>query len=114
MRQLKIEVYGRVQGVFLRVNIKEFCDKRGLKGFVTNREDGSVLITAQGDEKKLDELVEWVKQNPGMSRVNEVKVSSVNSRKGEEFEGFNIHRDGSLFLDKGKALKNFGKKLFYH
>jgi len=69
IKEVEIEVYGRVQGVNLRYSIKKFCDALGIRGYVMNRKEGSVLIVAQGNEQKLDELILWVKESPGFSSV---------------------------------------------
>ena len=106
MRTIKIRVYGRVQGVFFRANVKKFCDGAGLKGYVKNEEDGSVEIVAYGDDKTLGELKEWIKKSPGMSRVDKVEVE-----EGEgKFRGFGIKR-GNFLADQKRAVSNFFRKI---
>lgn len=46
--ELELIIHGKVQGVFLRQGVREFCDNLGIMGFVHNRKDGSVKIIAQG------------------------------------------------------------------
>ena len=89
MKTLELEVYGRVQGVNFRFNVKEFCDANGIKGFVENMEDGRVLIVAQAGDEGLKKLVDFIKGNPGGSKVERVREEL---REEEEFDGFRIER----------------------
>jgi acylphosphatase len=103
----KIEVYGRVQGVFFRVNVKEYCDKNGIKGTVRNRDDGSVLIIAQCNKGKLINLKNWLRESPGMSKVEKVDEKEEKSRG--IYGDFKIIKEDPYLVDKGKALKNLLK-----
>jgi len=110
VKEIKLEVCGRVQGVNFRNNVKRFCDDLGLKGYVTNREDGSVLIVAQGSKEGLRRFVEFIKKSPGLSNVDDVKERMKDVE--EEFSWFEIVREGSILKDQKKALSNLGKNLF--
>ncbi len=106
-KEVLIEVRGRVQGVGFRDNTRKFADELKLKGFVNNREDGSVLILAQGDEKNLENFVSWVQKEPGFSKIESLnyKIGSVE----KEYPDFRIVRDRSFVVDKIKSLINLGK-----
>ncbi len=106
MRTIKIKVYGRVQGVFFRVNVKKFCDSIGLKGYVRNKDDGSVEILVQGRDKELRGLKKWIQGSPGMSKVERVAVEE----SGGKFREFEIKRE-NFFSDKGRAVSNFLRKI---
>ncbi len=110
MKEFKIKVYGRVQGVNFRVSIKRFCDSCNLKGYVTNLDDGSVEIVVQCSRDELDKLIEFVKNDPSFSKVKEVKVFENNF--GEKYNDFVILRSGGFFGDQGRSARNFGKSLF--
>jgi len=93
IREFRIEIYGRVQGVNFRVMVREHCDKLGLKGYAMNREAGSVLLVVQGEGKEIDSLICWIKENPGMSKVDKVIVEEKDlGGEDEEFKGFEIVR----------------------
>ena len=109
MKQVKIEIYGRVQGVNFRRNVKSFCDEVGLFGIVMNRDDGSVLVIAQGEKTNIDELVTFVRGNPGISKVENVNI--VSEKNTEKYSDFKIVREESLFMDQKKALGNLGKRV---
>jgi acylphosphatase len=110
MKNLRIVVIGRVQGVNFRNNTKEFCDSLGIFGSVMNQDDGSVLIMAQGEAGDLDELLKWLKTSPGFSKVENVTASEV--RMNERFYEFNVIRESNVFRDKGKAFRHFAKRMF--
>ena len=76
MDQLKIEIYGSVQGVGFRSFVKRNADKLGIKGYVRNSDDGSVLVIAQGDEKIMGVFLDKIKEGPG--RIMEIKHSFEN------------------------------------
>jgi len=107
MKEMKIDVYGRVQGVLFRNMTKEFCDKRNLKGYVRNRDDGSVSIVAQGDEKELRNLISWIGSSPGLSKV--VDFGSENLGISKKYENFSLDFEDNILVDKSKAIFNLGK-----
>ncbi len=77
MKRLRIQVTGKVQGVFYRPSTQAKAKELGLNGWVKNSEDGSVLIEAEGEDQKLDKLVEWCRQGPGAAQVNGVEAEEV-------------------------------------
>ncbi len=67
-------VHGRVQGVSFRFYTRDEADALGLTGWVANRDDGSVEVTAEGPRSALDRLVEWLHRGPPAARVTAVQV----------------------------------------
>jgi len=110
MKELKIEVYGRVQGISFRYSVKRFAEKNGIKGYIMNREDGSVEIVVQGSTESVEKLLSWVRSNPGLSRVEKVKVSIL--EKKQRFVGFDIVRNGNFVVDKSKSGVHLSRRLF--
>lgn len=89
MKRLRIHVSGKVQGVFYRASTQAKAKELGLNGWVKNEEDGSVLIEAEGEEQKLDKLVEWCHQGPGAAQVEGVNTEEV---QPEGINGFEMRR----------------------
>ncbi len=110
MKEARIEVKGRVQGIHFRNNVKEFADKFGLKGSVLNLAYGGVLIIVQGEKNKINEMVDWIKNSPGFSKVEDVDVSW--SDIDEASDGFKIVREGNFFGDKFKGIFRLMKRIF--
>ena len=109
MKKLTIEVYGRVQGVNFRNNVKNFCDRNSIEGEVMNRDDGSVLIVAEGIAEDIERFIEWLEQNPGFSKVDNIKVKEIKNKK--EYAGFDIVKEYPYLKDKARALDNLIRKL---
>jgi acylphosphatase len=68
-KHFNITVAGRVQGVFFRASTKTSAGHLNIKGFVKNQSDGSVYIEAEGEEKDLQQFVEWCSQGPKAAKV---------------------------------------------
>ncbi|MEM2918950.1 MAG: acylphosphatase [Candidatus Altiarchaeota archaeon] len=82
-----IFVSGIVQGVFFRANTKEKAKELNLKGWVKNLPDGRVEILAEGDEEKIQKLIDWCWKGPELAKVEDVIVSYKKfSGKFEDFE----------------------------
>lgn len=75
-----------MHGVFFRQSTLEEAKKLGLKGTVQNLPDGSVEIHAEGDEKKLEELIVWCKNGPEHARVTSVEYSEEDLRNYQDFK----------------------------
>jgi len=108
MKTLKIKVTGRVQGQSLRASTRGYCKEHGINGYVSNMDDGTVEIIAQGEEGDLKKLIKWLEASPGFSKVESVSFKEI---KGEKYEEFKVVRDGNIFNDQKKALGNLIKKI---
>jgi acylphosphatase len=73
---LCIIIRGRVHGVSFRLTAKQKARELGIKGFVCNRDDGSVYIEAEGDREALDGFVSWCRIGPPVAQVQSVEVST--------------------------------------
>ncbi|MFP3908690.1 MAG: acylphosphatase [Archaeoglobaceae archaeon] len=87
----RIHVYisGRVQGVFFRDSTREKARELGVNGWVRNMRDGRVEGVFEGDEDKLNKMVEWCHEGPRSARVDKVEISK-EEPVGEE--GFSVKR----------------------
>ena len=72
MKQVRLEVFGRVQGVFFRVSTQREAHRLNLLGWVKNRADRSVEIFAFGVQNDLEQLVSWCKKGPPLAQVDRV------------------------------------------
>ena len=70
--RLVAHVQGRVQGVGFRAFVYHSAQSLGVAGSVSNREDGSVRVEAEGPKSLLDQLVILLKQGPPAARVSHV------------------------------------------
>ena len=58
MVRKQITFHGRVQGVGFRYTAKHAADSLGLTGWVRNEYDGSVMMQVQGEEVKIDQMLQ--------------------------------------------------------
>jgi acylphosphatase len=86
MTRYRIKVKGKVQGVFYRSSTQAKAKELGLSGWVKNEEDGSVMIEAEGEEQKLEKLLDWCRQGPGAAVVNDVEYHEVEPQGKNGFE----------------------------
>ena len=87
MKSIHLIISGKVQGVFFRDSARRKANELGLTGFVRNLSNGTVEIVAQGSEEKINELIEFIKNNPGHSKVKDIEI---NHKDLEKFNGFEI------------------------
>jgi len=87
MKCAHLIVSGKVQGVFFRDNTRKKAEELGLKGYAKNLEDGTVEVVAEGNEEKINDLITFIKNGPGIARVDEVKLRH---REPENFKNFKI------------------------
>jgi acylphosphatase len=66
-------VYGYVQGVFFRAFVSRRASELGLTGYVRNLPGGeAVEVLAEGERKRLEELISHLKVGPPAARVERV------------------------------------------
>ncbi len=86
-KKLEARVHGFVQGVGFRYFVKEKALKLGLCGYAKNLADGSVEVTAEGEEGLLLKLLSLLNKGNSYSEVKNVEYSlndSVNNLIGFE------------------------------
>jgi len=90
MSKVRIHAFvsGRVQHVFFRANTRNTAQRLGLIGWVRNLPDGKVEVVAEGEEKNIDKLVDYLHKGPVIARVDGVDVKK--EKYTGEFSGFEI------------------------
>jgi acylphosphatase len=81
-------ISGRVQGVFFRVETKHAADGFGVFGWVRNRRDRTVEALFEGDQDRVDAVLEWCKEGPPHAQVSDVNVNW--EEYTGEYSGFEI------------------------
>jgi len=72
LKQLRMIVSGRVQGVGFRYATMDEAHDLGLKGWVRNRPSGEVEIVVEGREDVLKMLAAWAHLGPPAANVSTV------------------------------------------
>ncbi len=84
-KTVEVRIRGRVQGVNFRAWTQEEARRRGLGGWVRNREDGSVEARFSGPAGTVGEMVALCREGPAVARVDEVESREVEPEAGRDF-----------------------------
>lgn len=72
--RLELRIRGRVQGVGFRWSAQSAARSRGVRGWVRNEPDASVLLVAEGTRPALEDFLTWCRAGPPSARVSAVQV----------------------------------------
>ena len=86
--RLHAVVEGRVQGVGFRYFVEEQAVALGLKGWVRNRWDGTVEVTAEGERDTLNKLLAALNRGPRAANVTYVQAEW--EKANGEFSSFYV------------------------
>ena len=75
MKRVRVNVSGRVQGVFFRAETQREAMSLNLTGWVRNKADGGVEALLEGEDKNMDKMLEWCRKGPPAARVENVIVT---------------------------------------
>lgn len=81
----RIRVTGRVQGVFFRQSALEQAGMFGVAGWARNCPDGSVEVHAEGEERAVTALIDWLHRGPSAARVDQVEVRDADPEGAPDF-----------------------------
>ena len=83
-------ISGEVQGVGFRFHTRIKARNLGLRGWVKNLDSGKVEAVFEGEEDKVNEIIEWCKKGPDSAMVSNVNVDF--EKCTDEFNDFDIER----------------------
>lgn len=89
-KRARLEVFGKVQGVFFRASTRDKAREFGVVGWVRNRSDGAVEAVVEGPKEAVDKLIKWAEVGPPRAQVDRIEVSEEEMEGG--FEGFEVKR----------------------
>ena len=75
IRQIRVVIRGRVQGVWYRAWTTEEASELGLQGWVRNRRDGSVEAVFAGPPADVERMLGLCRRGPPLAQVSDVAVS---------------------------------------
>jgi acylphosphatase len=73
--RVRVRVRGRVQGVFFRAEAGARAESLGVVGSIRNQPDGSVEAVFEGDEERVESLIDWCRRGPAGASVADVETS---------------------------------------
>lgn len=77
MKTVHVIVEGRVQGVFFRDYTQRHAGQLNLKGWASNRPDGTVEVVISGHKKHIKAMIEWLHEGSPLSTVSAVQVEEI-------------------------------------
>ena len=83
MVRIRLQISGRVQGVWYRASTQREAMRLGLLGWVRNLENGSVEAEIQGPAEQAEALVTWCHIGPPKAQVETVERISIPCEDGE-------------------------------
>lgn len=84
----KYKVIGKVQGVFFRKSTQQKAHELGIKGWVRNEEDGSVMTVVQGNDAQLQSMEDWLKVGPERAEVKQLLL--LDEGYDRKLDGFEV------------------------
>lgn len=89
MKTKKFIFYGEVQGVGFRYRAFLFANKLNITGWVKNNEDKTVTLVAQGEEKNIEALINYLKL---IFKGNIKKIEESEIEEPQKYENFVIEK----------------------
>jgi acylphosphatase len=86
MAAVRLVISGRVQGVGFRAFVERQARKRGLRGWVRNRRDGTVEALLIGDELALGAMEAACRRGPTLAAVTRLERSEAEDDGSDGFE----------------------------
>ncbi len=77
IKTYKLEITGKVQGVWYRASAKEKAIELGLTGKIWNEYDGDVGAIVQGPLNQILSFIDWCKEGPPLAKVDDVSESEI-------------------------------------
>jgi acylphosphatase len=72
--RVRVQVRGRVQGVFFRAEARARAESLGVAGWIRNLPDGRVEAVYEGEDEQVESMVEWCRRGPAGAEVEAVDV----------------------------------------
>ena len=85
--RVRIEVEGRVQGVWFRESTRRTAEELGVAGWVRNQSNGTVEAVFEGDDLAVAKAVEWARTGPPRALVTSLRETA---EQPEGLVGFDV------------------------
>jgi acylphosphatase len=82
MTRRRLVVTGRVQGVGFRWFAWQWAERLGVRGWICNRDDGSVMCEAEGRPQDVAEFERRLRNGPTGAQVDAVETMELKAEGG--------------------------------
>ena len=86
MITVRLEIKGKVQGVFFRATSRKIAGKNNVKGWIKNAKNGNVEAIITGKKGDVDMFIKWCREGPEKAIVDEVIITHMEETIFEEFD----------------------------
>jgi acylphosphatase len=87
LTRLRLQIHGRVQGVWFRDSVRRTATEHGVSGWAENRRDGSVQAVLEGEPDAVAAVAAFCRQGPAHAQVDLVEE---HEEPPEGLRGFEI------------------------
>jgi acylphosphatase len=87
LTRLRLQIHGRVQGVWFRDSVRRTATEHGVSGWAENRRDGSVQAVLEGEPDAVAAVAAFCRRGPQHARVDRVDERE---EPAEGLHGFEI------------------------
>lgn len=82
----QVKVFGKVQGVFFRQSTLYKAIELGIRGWVKNEKDGTVVTEIEGTEPQVTSMVEWLRKGPSSAIVERLESKACEPKGYTDFQ----------------------------
>jgi acylphosphatase len=97
LTKIRLQIHGKVQGVFYRQSALEVAKLLGLEGWIKNNPDGTVEAYAVGRTEAIAQFTQWCRKGPSRAIIERLDVLEEVETAGQPdvvgFSGFRIIAD---------------------
>jgi len=86
LKAKSVHLYGRVQQVGFRYYVYRLACELGVKGYVKNMPNGSVLIEAECEDHIMDVFIEHCKKGSPHSIISNCETSQIKVKNFKDFK----------------------------
>ena len=80
--QVRILIEGKLQGLNFRYKTQDRAKALGVVGLVRTLSDGRIEIEVQGEQSKVEQLLDWCQQEPHSSQIKSILYRYDEPNKG--------------------------------
>jgi DNA ligase D-like protein (predicted 3'-phosphoesterase) len=106
-----VVVRGDVQGPGLREATVQRARELGVMGWVRHGEEGDVLVHAEGDRNALEELLRFLRDGPGGTRIDGVEVNPAGIEGHEQFAIRGVSAGAFVVQEHAATARHFDLRL---
>ena len=85
MITVRLEIKGKVQGVFFRATASRIAEKNNLKGWIKNKSNGEVEAVVTGKKEAVEIFIEWCREGPEKAVIDKVDITPLDETTFKEF-----------------------------